>query len=90
MIIQLLINVIRTLATILMVAVIADIILSYVMSPYHPIRSALDKVVQPLLTPIRKVVPLLGGIDFSPLILIILIQLAESLLIRLLALFWQA
>jgi YggT family protein len=88
MIIQILINITRTAATILMIAVIVDIVLSFFMSPYHPIRSALDKVVQPLLAPIRKVVPLLGGIDFSPLILIILIQLIESVVIRLLALLW--
>ncbi len=88
MIIQLFINIIRTLATVLMIAVIVDIVLSYFLSPYHPIRSALDKIVQPLLTPIRKVVPLLGGIDFSPLILIILIQVVETILIRILALFW--
>lgn len=88
MIIQLLINIVRTLATILMIAVIVDIVLSYFMSPFHPIRSTLDKVVQPLLNPIRKVVPALGGIDFSPLILVILIQLAETVIIRILALFW--
>lgn len=85
MIIQILINVVRTLATILMVIVIADIILSYFMSPYHPIRSLLDKIVHPLLQPIRKVVPPLAAIDFSPLILIILIQVVETLLIMILA-----
>lgn len=88
MIIQLLINVIRTLATILMIAVIVDVVLSYFMSPYHPVRSALDKIVQPFLNPIRRVVPALGGIDFSPLILIILIQVVETVLIRLLASLW--
>lgn len=88
MFIQLLINVIRTLATILMIAVIVDVVLSYLMSPYHPIRSALDKIIQPMFAPIRKVVPPLGGIDFSPLILIILVQVVETLLIRFLALFW--
>jgi YggT family protein len=88
MLIQLLINLIRTLATILMIAVIVDVVLSYFLTPYHPIRSALDRVIQPLLTPIRKLVPPLGGIDFSPLILIILIQVVETLFIRFLALFW--
>ena len=33
-----------------------------------------------LLSPIRKVVPPVGGIDLSPLIAIILIQLADSLI----------
>jgi YggT family protein len=38
--------------------------------------------VEPLLAPIRRVVPLLGALDFSPLILIILIQVISNLLIR--------
>lgn len=85
MIIQVLIDVIRAAATILMIVVIADIILSYVMSPYHPVRTTLDKVVQPLLAPIKRIVPPLGMIDFSPVILIILIQVTETLLIMILA-----
>lgn len=83
--IQILINVIRYLASILMIVVIVDIVLSYFMSPYHPIRSILDKIVKPLLAPIRKVVPPLGAIDFSPVILVILIQVIETLLIMILA-----
>jgi uncharacterized protein YggT (Ycf19 family) len=37
-----------------------------------------------MLMPIRRVVPLIGMIDISPLILILLIQLIGNLLIRLL------
>ncbi len=85
MIIQIFIDVIRAVATILMIVVIADIILSYLMSPYHPVRTTLDKVVQPLLAPIKRIVPPLGMIDFSPVILIILIQVSETLLIMILA-----
>ncbi len=85
MIIQILIDIIRAAATILMIVVIADIILSYVMAPFHPVRTALDRVVQPLLTPIKRIVPPLGMIDFSPVILIILIQVTETLLIMVLA-----
>ena len=60
-------------------------ILSYFMDPYHPIRRAIDGVVDPMLAPIRRVVPLIGALDFSPLVLIILIQLLSNILIRLLA-----
>lgn len=85
MVIQFIINVIRVLASALMIVVIVDIVLSYFMSPYHPVRSLLDKIVHPLLTPIRKVVPPLASIDFSPVILVILIQVVETLLIMILA-----
>lgn len=64
--------------------VLAHVILSYFMNPYHPIRSFIDRLVEPLLSPIRKVVPLVGMMDFSPVILIILVQLLTGFLINLL------
>jgi YggT family protein len=80
-----LIVVLRWLEQILVLLVLVKIILSYFMSPYHPLRVALDKIVEPLLAPIRRVVPLVGMFDFSPLILIILVQLIVSLLIGILS-----
>lgn len=67
-------------ADLLVLIVIADVILSYFLSPYHPVRSALDRIVEPLLMPIRRYVPTLGGLDVSPVVLIILIQLVSYLL----------
>jgi YggT family protein len=52
------------------------------MDPYHPLRRGIDSVVEPMLAPIRRVVPLLGMLDFSPIILILLIQLLSNLIIR--------
>ena len=66
----------------LIILVILYVVLSYFMSPYHPIRSALDKVVNPILAPIRKIVPLIMNLDFSPVILIIILQVIEWLLLR--------
>jgi YggT family protein len=51
------------------------------MDPYHPIRRTLDNIVEPFLAPIRRVVPLIGMFDFSPLVLIILVQVLSSVLI---------
>jgi YggT family protein len=69
---------------ILILLVILSVILSYFLDPYHPVRRGLDRLVDPMLSPIRRVVPLLGMIDFSPLVLIILIQIIGGLLVRLL------
>lgn len=85
MIISVLINIIQTLGTLLMVIVIVDILLSYFVSPYNKIRMTLDKIVNPLLNPIRKVIPPIGGLDFSAIVLIMLIQVVEWLLISVLA-----
>lgn len=41
---------------------------------------ALDRITAPLYRPIRKVMPDFGGIDFSPLVLLLLIQILRMLL----------
>ena len=73
---------IRALSQLLVLLVIVSVILSYFMDPYHPVRRSIDGVVGPMLAPIRRVVPLIGMLDFSPLILIILIQVLSNLIIR--------
>ena len=75
---------ISALSQLLVFLVIISVILSYFMDPYHPIRRSIDGFVEPMLSPIRRVVPSLGGLDFSPLVLIILIQLISNIIIRLL------
>jgi YggT family protein len=70
---------------ILVVIVIVDVFLSYFLSPYHPVRLFLDKIVNPMLNPIRRVVRPLQGIDFSPFILILLLQVISMLIVSLLA-----
>jgi YggT family protein len=79
--INILLTIIQTLGSALLLVVIVDVLLSYFLSPYHPLRSALDRIVEPFLNPIRRVVPALGMIDFSPVILVILIQVVETVLI---------
>ena len=41
---------------------------------------ALDRITDPLYRPIRKVMPDFGGIDLSPLVLLLLIQILRMLL----------
>ena len=42
--------------------------------------NALDRLTAPLYRPIRRVMPDFGGIDLSPLVLLVLIQIAHMLL----------
>jgi len=76
-----LIQTISTLSQLLVLLVIVSVILSYFMDPYHPVRRGVDNIVQPMLNPIRRVVPLIGMLDFSPLVLILLIQFAARIII---------
>jgi YggT family protein len=50
-----------------------------VISPHHEIAGAiwrgLNAFLDPLLRPIRKLLPPTGGIDFSPLVLIVVLQI---------------
>lgn len=75
---------ISVLANAIVLLVIVQVALSYFMSPFHPVRRTIDQIVEPMLAPIRKVVPLMGMFDFSPLILIILVQVLATVLINLL------
>ena len=85
MFILILIQAIQTLSFILVLAVLAHIVLSYFMDPLHPLRRTLDSIVEPMLRPIRRFIPSLGGFDFSPVVLVVLIELVETILIQLLA-----
>jgi YggT family protein len=84
-VIGLLIQLISAIQFILVLMVLVSVILSYFMDPYHPVRRFLDSIVEPMLAPIRRIVPLVGMLDFSPLVLIVLIQLIGNLLTRLLS-----
>lgn len=75
---------IKTLGDALVLLVIISVILSYVMDPYHPVRRWVDSIVEPMLLPIRRVVPLVGMLDFSPIVLIILIRIVFNLILNLL------
>jgi YggT family protein len=44
------------------------------------IAIALDRITAPLYRPIRRILPDFGGLDFSPLVILILIQVIERLL----------
>lgn len=79
-----LITIINIVSQLLILLVFVSVILSFFMDPYHPIRRGVDNIVEPMLTPIRRIVPHVGMLDFSPLVLILLIQLLKSLLVTLL------
>lgn len=80
----LIIELITVAFTVLWLLVLAHVVVSWVLSPYHEIRRFLDRIVQPLLYPIRKFVPPIGGIDFSPMVLLIGLDLVRRVVVGLL------
>jgi YggT family protein len=74
--ITLAIVVIQTLDIILL----AYVILSWVLSPYHPLRQGLARLVEPFLAPIREMMPQTGGFDFSVIVLFVILYIIQSVL----------
>ncbi len=54
-------------------------ILSWTQSD-SPISAVIDRLCAPLLAPLRKIIPLVGGIDLSPLALLVVLQVAAMVL----------
>lgn len=81
---QLFVVIIQVLSQVITLLVFVHVVLSFVMSPYHPVRQTIDRLIEPLLSPIRRLLPQTGMFDFSPLVLIILVQLISSILLSLL------
>lgn len=69
-----LLGVVRTVLDIFFYALILHVILSWV-NPHTPIAPVLHSLTRPILQPIQRLMPVLGGIDFSPLVAIILLQM---------------
>jgi len=63
-------------------SVIILAILSWVApAGYNPIAEVLERITAPLLQPVRRVIPLMGGIDLSPLVVLIGLQVLKMLLL---------
>ena len=82
--IVLLLQIINYLSLAFSLLLIVYVVLSYFMDPYHPVRETVNNLVNPILDPIRRIMPQTGMIDFSPLVAIILVQIIEFILERLL------
>jgi YggT family protein len=78
-------NFISILATVLFFAILIRAIMSWIMpnSGGGLMRVLLD-ITEPILAPIRRVLPPIAGIDFSPILAMVLIQLVSQVLQQLL------
>lgn len=68
------------------VLLIIRVVLSWIpnVDYYHPVVQFIFRVTSPILDPIRRVVPPAGGLDLSPLVAILLLQLLQRVVIGLL------
>ena len=68
--------------TVFLVAVFIQVILSWI-SPggYNPAIGLVQKIAEPVLRPIRKLIPPIGGIDLTPMVAILLLMVAKLLVV---------
>jgi YggT family protein len=61
--------------------VFAAVIISWIrLPPNNPIAQFVNSLTEPLLDPIRRMMPDMGGLDFSPMILLIALQLVKGVI----------
>ncbi len=67
----------------LYVALFARVILSWIPvgrdSPFFPIVTIVYQTTEPILGPIRRLLPNLGGFDFSPLVVLLLLNFIQRI-----------
>ncbi|MBI1872788.1 MAG: YggT family protein [Acidobacteria bacterium] len=69
----------RTLIDLYSFVVVVSVVVSWIgLSPSHPVSQVTSALVDPALAPIRRVLPAAGGLDFSPMVLLILLQALKS------------
>jgi len=84
-----LVNIADLLLNVLFWIIIIQVILSWLLafnvlntgsSGVRTFAVALDRITAPLYRPIRRILPDFGGLDFSPLVVLLLIEVIEKLL----------
>jgi len=64
------------------IVIIARAVLSWVSpDPYNQIVRIINQLSEPLLFPVRKRVPYFSGVDFSPLIVLLIIMFMDNFLV---------
>ena len=84
-----LVDIADLLLTVLTWVIIIQVILSWLLAfnvlntssnGVRTVAVAIDRITAPLYRPIRRMLPDFGGIDFSPLVILILVQVIKKLL----------
>lgn len=72
----------------LWVILMVRIILSFIQhDPYHPVIRVVYDISEPILAPFRRLMPDVGGIDFSPIVAFLALELVRRLVLGLLSAF---
>jgi len=81
---SLLITIVNSIFRVLVIIVFIYTLLGYFLDRRNTIYQMVGQIVEPMLIPIRKVVPNFGGLDFSPLVLMLLLQFLNMIIVAIL------
>ncbi len=74
-------NFLQLLCEVLTLAILARVVLSWFsLRPTNMLVSIIYQVTEPILAPLRRIIPRVGVFDFTPLVAIILLQLITYIL----------
>jgi YggT family protein len=75
-------NFIRILFTLFELAIVARVLLSWFrVDTYHPVVAFLYQITEPILKPLRNIIPPLGMIDLSPIVALILMDIIRQIIL---------
>lgn len=67
--------------TFLIIGIFIRALLSWFnLDPYNPLIQALNSITEPVLEPFRRIIPRISGIDFSPLVAMIVLGIVSNVL----------
>ena len=82
------VNILNTILSFLTYAIIIRAVLSWVRpNPNNPLIRLINKVTDPIMRPLERIIPPIGGLDISPIIALVLIQVVQRFLPRLLVMY---
>jgi|TARA_B110000116_G_C16708508_1_gene523266 YggT family protein len=73
-------RILSTILTLYWYVILARVLMSWFNpNPHNPIVDAINRLTEPVLAPIRRMLPSMGGFDLSPLIVFFILMFLQNL-----------
>jgi YggT family protein len=76
--------IVQGIVTVLMWIIIIQAVLTWLLSPYHPYVQMLGQAADPVLKPFRRLPLTIGTMDFTPLVVVVVLHVVKNILLRIL------
>ena len=65
-------------------AILLRVLLSWFrLDPYHPVVQIVHQITEPIIGPLRRIIPSIGMIDITPMVALIILQIVQEVLLSL-------